>query len=356
MPRKPKATVVSTLKELLELESHSHHDRRLIADYAQDWLEKLDMDVSRHGETSLPAICATNGSGGVILSGHLDTVPIGTHWSRDQGEVEGGRIYGRGAADMKGAVASMLHAATILKRRKVPFTIFLTTDEEDKMTGAFALSELDLLKEAKGVIIGEPTDLIPAYKEKGISRFRLSTHGTAAHASQPWLGDNAITRMGRLLEKLSQLPNIPEIQTEDMTVCVATIRGGTKSNVVPDNCEVEIDTRFPTPLTYRKVRTIIMDQLMGESYDIQMLYELEAYATDPESEFSRMIKELSGADLITVPYATEAPVFAAQNPNVIVCGPGGLNMAHVDDEYVERYRLERATDLYVAIARRLAHG
>jgi acetylornithine deacetylase/succinyl-diaminopimelate desuccinylase-like protein len=257
---------------------------------------------------------------------------------------------------MKGAVASMLHAAASLMREDVPFSVFLTTDEEDKMTGALALSDLDLLWEAKGVVIGEPTDLLPAYKEKGISRFRLSTHGTAAHASQPWLGDNAITRMGRLLEKLSQLPNIPEIQTEDMTVCVSTIKGGTKSNVVPDHCEVEIDTRFPTPLTYRKVRTIIMDQLMGENYDIQMLYELEAYTADPESEFARTIRELAGADLITVPYATEAPVFAAQNPNVIVCGPGGLNMAHVDNEYVERFRLERATELYAEMARRLTQG
>ncbi|HXZ23110.1 MAG TPA: M20/M25/M40 family metallo-hydrolase, partial [Methanomassiliicoccales archaeon] len=145
MPKKPKATVVSTLKELLELQSHSHHDRRAIADYAQAWLENIGMDVSRHGEDSLPAICATNGSGGMILSGHLDTVPIGSQWTQDQGAVEGGRIYGRGAADMKGAVASMLHASTTLMRKKVPFTVFLTTDEEDKMTGAFALSELDLL-------------------------------------------------------------------------------------------------------------------------------------------------------------------------------------------------------------------
>jgi acetylornithine deacetylase/succinyl-diaminopimelate desuccinylase-like protein len=132
------------------------------------------------------------------------------------------------------------------------------------------------------------------------------------------------------------------------------IRGGTKSNIVPDRCEAEIDVRFPTPLTYRKVRTIIMDELMGESYDIQMLYELEAYEADPESEIARAVQELSGSELIVVPYATEAPVYAMVNNGVFVCGPGAMNMAHADDEYVERFQLERAIDLYVQMVKRLA--
>ncbi len=356
MGKKIKASVVKTLKELLARPSESRDDKRRVVNYAKGWLEDLGMDVSIHGERSMPAICATNGEGGVILSGHLDTVPVGDRWTREQGEVEGGKIFGRGSADMKGAVASMLHASTELMKEDTIFSVFLTTDEEEKMTGALSLSELDLLWKAKGVVIGEPTDLLPAYKEKGISRFQLTTHGTAAHASQPWLGDNAISRMGRLLDKLAHLPTIPEIQSDDLTVCVSMIKGGTKFNVVPDNCQVEIDARFPTPLTFRKVRTIIMDQLMGEDYDIQMIYELEAYEAAQDSELSRTMKELTGADLIVVPYATEAPVFAAQNPNVIVCGPGGLNMAHVDDEYVERFKLERATEIYTDLARRFAQG
>jgi acetylornithine deacetylase/succinyl-diaminopimelate desuccinylase-like protein len=356
MGRRTNASVVNTLKELLARPSDSHDDKRRVVNFTKGWLEDIGMDVSVHGEKSMPAICATNGEGGLILSGHLDTVPVGDMWTRKQGEVEGGKIFGRGSSDMKGAVASMLHASAALMKQDVVFSVFLTTDEEEKMTGAFALSKLDLLWKAKGVVIGEPTDLLPAYKEKGISRFQLTTHGTAAHASQPWLGDNAISRMGRLLDKLARLPTVPEIQSEDLTVCVSMIKGGTKGNVVPDHCQVEIDARFPTPLTYRKVRTIIMDQLMGEDYDIQMLYELEAYEADQNNELSRMMRELTGADLIVVPYATEAPVYAAQNPNVIVCGPGGLNMAHVDDEYVERFKLERATEVYAEDARRFAQG
>ena len=348
------SNVVDTLLELLAIRSDHGPGRSEIASYAYDWLEEIGMSVCTYGEPSMPALCATNGRGGLILSGHLDTVPEGTKWTRDAGEVVAGKIYGRGAADMKGACASMLHAARHLMKADLSFSLFLTTDEEDKMTGALALSELDILKEAKGVLIGEPTDLLPAFKEKGISRFRLTTHGTAVHASLPWLGENAIQKMSRLLERLSWLGQRPEGPTEDMTLCISMIKGGTKSNIVPDRCEAEIDVRFPTPLTYRKVRTIIMDELMGESYDIQMLYELEAYEADPASQIAKVAQELSNSELIVVPYATEAPVYATVNNDVIVCGPGAMNMAHADDEWVERFQLERAIDLYVQLAERLA--
>ena len=226
MGRKTTASVVNTLKELLGRPSDYRDEKKPVVSFVKGWLEDLGMDVSVHGEKSMPAICATNGEGGVVPIG-----PPGHRSGRgqvDEGARRGRRRqdHGRGSADMKGAVASMLHASTELMKEDVVFSVFLTTDEEEKMTGAFALSELDLLWKARGVLIGEPTDLLPAYKEKGISRFQLTTHGTAAHASQPWLGDNAISRMGRLLDKLARLPTVPEIQSDDLTVCVSMIRGG----------------------------------------------------------------------------------------------------------------------------------
>jgi acetylornithine deacetylase/succinyl-diaminopimelate desuccinylase-like protein len=255
---------------------------------------------------------------------------------------------------MKGAVASMLHACNALMREDLRFSVFLTTDEEEKMTGAYALADLDLARDAKGILVGEPTDLLPAFKEKGISRFRLTTYGTAAHASQPWLGENAIQKMSRMLERLNKWAKAPETPTEDMTLCISMIKGGTKSNIVPDRCEVDIDARFPKPLTYQKVRTIIMDELKGGDYDIHMLYELEAYEADPGSALSHEAREVTGSDLVIVPYATEAPIFAAANDNVLVCGPGAMTMAHADDEFVERWQLERAIEIYSSIARKMA--
>lgn len=353
MPRKAEK-VVGTLLELLARPSAYGQDKYEIISYVMDWFSELGMSVTLHGQENLPAICATNGSGGLILSGHLDTVPLGSNWEMGQGQVVGGRIYGRGSADMKGAVASMLHSCVHLMRQDLRFSVLLTTDEEEKMTGAYALAELDLVKEARGILVGEPTDLLPAYKEKGISRFRLTTYGTAAHASQPWLGENAIQKMSSLLERLSKWARAPGGPTEDMTLCISMIKGGLKSNIVPDKCEVDIDARFPRPLTYQKVRTIIMDELKGADYDIHMLYELEAYEADPESDIARAAREVTGSELAIVPYATEAPVFAAANPNVMVCGPGAMTMAHADDEYVERWQLERAIEIYTAMAERLA--
>lgn len=355
MPRRPE-NVVDTLLELLSRPSAYSQDKYEIIGYVQDWFSELGMSVTLHGQENLPALCATNGSGGIIFSGHLDTVPLGSYWERGQGEIVGGRIYGRGTADMKGGVAAMLHTAVDLMGDDLRFSIFLTTDEEERMTGAYALAELDLVKEAKGILVGEPTDLLPAYKEKGISRFRLTTYGTAAHASQPWLGDNAIQKMSRLLERLNKWARAPLEPTEDMTLCISMIKGGLKPNVVPDKCEVDIDARFPKPLTYQKVRTIIMDELKGSDYDIHMLYELEAYEANADSEFSRVAKEVTGTELAIVPYATEAPIYATFNDNILVCGPGAMTMAHADDEYVERWQLERAMDIYTAMARRLAQG
>jgi acetylornithine deacetylase/succinyl-diaminopimelate desuccinylase-like protein len=352
--RRSDAAPVATLLDLIGIESDSRQELQRISDYVRVWCQEIGLDVSRHGDSSLPALCATNGSGGVILSGHLDTVPVGANWSVLQGEVAGGRIYGRGAADMKGGVTSMLHAAQSLKVADVPFSLFLTTDEEDRMTGAEALSKLDIAKEAKGILICEPTNLKPAYREKGISRFRLTTHGRAAHASMTWLGNNAIQRMSKLLEGLSWLAQTPDSPTDDMTLCISMIKGGIKPNVVPDRCEVEIDARFSVPLTYRKVRTIIMDELAGQNYDIQMLYELEAYEADPNTEFAIAAREITGSELVSMPFATEAPWYATSNKNVLVCGPGSEMMAHAANEYVERWQLERAVELYERLVKHFA--
>jgi acetylornithine deacetylase/succinyl-diaminopimelate desuccinylase-like protein len=352
--RRSDATPVATLLDLIGIESDSRQELQRISDYARVWCQEIGLDVNRYGDPSLPALCATNGSGGIILSGHLDTVPVGANWTVPQGEVVAGRIYGRGAADMKGGVTAMLHAARELRKADLPFSVFLTTDEEDRMTGAEALSELDLVKEAKGILICEPTNLKPAYREKGISRFRLTTHGRAAHASMTWLGDNAIQRMSKLLEGLSWLAQTPDSPTDDMTLCISLIKGGIKPNVVPDRCEVEIDARFPMPLTYRKVRTTIMDELAGQSYDIQMLYELEAFEADPSTDFALTARDIAGSELVTMPFATEAPWYAAYNKNVLIWGPGSEMMAHAADEFVERWQIERAVELYQHMAKRCA--
>ncbi|MBM4237642.1 MAG: M20 family metallopeptidase, partial [Euryarchaeota archaeon] len=296
------------------------------------------------------------GSGGIVFSGHLDTVPIGDGWTRKQGEVEGDRVYGRGTADMKGAVASILHAAADLASENIPCAVLLTTDEEEKMLGALELSTLGLVREARVMVICEPTNLRVACKEKGVFRFRLVTRGRAAHSSQSWLGDNAILRMHALLSRLLDLARTPAGPTDGMTMCYSTIRGGTKNNVVPDRCETEIDARFPAPLTPDEVEGLVRKRLAGEQYELETIYGLEAFQSDPDSWAARELAATSGTKPIDVPYATEAPRYAAANPSIYIFGPGDPALAHVADEHVEISKLTKTREALVRLGRIAAQG
>lgn len=325
----------------------------LLFEQVRSKLEEMDLRVVAGGVPQSPAMVASFGEGGIAFSAHLDTVPAGDEWTREDGEVEAGRIYGLGAADMKGGLAAMLAAAHTLKEEEVPFSLLITTDEEELMTGAEFLAKRPEVRKASGVIVGEPTDLRVAWKEKGISRLTLTAHGVAAHASMPWKGDNAIMRMAQLLERLTPMLKVPDGPTDDLTLVVSTIKGGTRNNIVPEKCTAQLNARFPYPLTAREVRERIMHTLDGEAYDIVMQYELPAFETSPDTVLIKELLDAGAGELFAVPYATEAAVYSIVNPLVSVCGPGSPHMAHAKDEYVERYQLESAYRIYCELGRRL---
>jgi acetylornithine deacetylase/succinyl-diaminopimelate desuccinylase-like protein len=345
--------LVRNLIELLSVRSDTNEGKKALFELVRSRLEELGLRVVVGGAHDSPAMLASNGSGGIAFAAHLDTVPAGDDWTREDGEVEAGRVYGLGAADMKGGMAAMLAAARVLKEEEVPFALLITTDEEELMTGAEFLAKRPEVRRASGILVGEPTDLRVAWKEKGISRLTLTAHGIAAHASMPWNGDNAIMRMASLLDKLDPMLKVPDGPTDELTLVVSTIRGGTRNNIVPDKCEAQLNARFPYPLTAKEVRERIMRTLEGESYDIIMQYELPAFETSPDTPLIRELLDAGADGIFAVPYATEAAVYSAVNPLVAVCGPGSPNMAHTKDEYVERWQLERAFRLYCEMGRRL---
>lgn len=345
--------LVRNLIELLNVRSDTNEGKKALFELVRSRLEDLGLSIVVGGVSDSPAMLASNGSGGLAYAAHLDTVPTGDDWTREDGEVEAGRVYGLGAADMKGGMAAMLAAARVLKEEDLPFSLLITTDEEELMTGAEFLAKRPEVRRASGILVGEPTDLRVAWKEKGISRLTLMAHGVAAHASMPWNGDNAIMRMASLLDKLDPMLKVPEGPTDDLTLVVSTIRGGTRNNIVPDRCDAQLNARFPYPLTAKEVRERIMRTLEGESYDIIMQYELPAFETSPDTPLIRELLDAGADGIFAVPYATEAAVYSTVNPLVAVCGPGSPNMAHSKDEYVERWQLERAFRLYCDLGRRL---
>ena len=174
-----KRQMVDMLAELIRIPSDPFSDKQEVLDYVQSFTDQIHMRNTLFGDTSAPSLLAEYGQGGVVLSGHLDTPPVGDYWSFSQSQLASGRMYGRGAADMKGTVIAMLEAAQDLVARKIPVVLAFTTDEETTMQGAAALSKTLPLRRAKAVIVGEPTGLRVAYAEKGVLDLAIETRGKA---------------------------------------------------------------------------------------------------------------------------------------------------------------------------------
>ncbi len=223
---------------------------------AADVLSELgaEPDIVRGGAGRPSVVARIGASDGPSLAwnGHLDTVPAGSPdtWSCPpfEGRVEGGRLVGRGAVDMKGAVAAALGAAAAIRRAggelHGSLVFHLVADEElAGIHGTKELLDAGLLQQ-DAAIIGEPSDLQLGLAQRGGAWLTATAFGKAVHGSQPHLGVNAITSMARLLLRLPEcLPDLEHPLAGRPTVNAAIIAGGNAPNVVPDRCSIDIDRR-----------------------------------------------------------------------------------------------------------------
>ena len=188
----------------------------------------------------------------LLLTGHLDTVPVGEGWTRDPfgAEVAGERLYGRGACDMKGGLAAILGALVDLRSRgEEPagdVTLAAVVGEEEDSAGTRALVARGI--HADRAVLAEPTAMQLVVGNRGLLNFRVVVKGASAHASSPGLGRNAITAAARIALELesvdAELAHRPHPQFGPPSLTVGTIRGGTRPYVVPDRCEIEVDRRL----------------------------------------------------------------------------------------------------------------
>ena len=351
------ARVEEVLTDLVLLGSTSDDPIERVIEYVTSRLKRLGIAPRFRGTKERPAIVAQFGHKGVALSGHLDTVPLGTGWKREQAEVVAGFMYGRGSCDMKGGCTAMLLAAEELVSANVPFTLCFTTDEETTMKGAAAAAKDPAIRSAPAILITEPSDFNIVVKEKGLLHFTLGTKGKAAHASMPALGDNAINKMVKILAKLEDLQRIPSDPVSEMTLSVDTIRGGTRINVIPSECVVEVDVRYPLPLDPRGVVELISDRVGTEGYELKILHQLDPVETDPLSKPVKTLSDVLGREsrIIAVPYATEMVMFKGDNPRVMVCGPGEAAGCHIIDEKISLAEVERAVSVFVEYCSRMSN-
>ncbi|HEY8643948.1 MAG TPA: M20 family metallopeptidase, partial [Candidatus Dormibacteraeota bacterium] len=260
-----KATAATILESLVRIPSVTGEEGR-IAEAVAEWCARAGLAVQiQEVQPGRPNVVARWGTGRgpvLLLTGHLDTVPVGTGWTRDPfgAEVADGRLYGRGACDMKGGLAAMLGAVHDLRRRGLEpagdVVLAAVVGEEEDSAGTLALLAAGI--EADRALLAEPTGLELVRSNRGLVNYRLTVAGASAHASQPEVGRNAIVAAAELvleLERVSaRLGETPHPALGPPNLTVGTIAGGTRPYVVPDRCLLEVDRRVNPGETAASVR------------------------------------------------------------------------------------------------------
>lgn len=300
------------------------------------------------------------------FTGHLDTVPLGdAPWTRDPfaGEVEDDRLYGRGASDMKAAVAAMMVAAIDIARsprRRAGVVLALTAGEETCCEGADHLaSAFDLRGRIGALVVGEPTSNRPVVAHKGAVRYRIAARGVSAHASMPEQGVNAIYRIARAVRALEAFDFgvAPHPLLGRPTLSVGTITGGVAINSVADRAEIGLDVRLIPGMNESEVLATLR-AAVGDDVGVERIGGALSIDTSPLDPWIQ--RALAGTARVTgeshapagVPYFTDASVLTPAFGGVptLILGPGEASMAHKTDESCSVSLLEQAVTIYTAIA------
>ena len=377
--------VLSILKDLVALPSVNPMGRSVpqappyfegrITDYLEQFFRDLDVPFERiavaPGRDNLIARFEPPGARRTLLwDAHQDTVPVeGMTIGPFDPVIEDGRLFGRGACDVKGGLAAMLAAFARLvrdrPRNSSRVILACTVDEEYTHTGSSALAALGL--DVDLAIVAEPTMLQVVTAHKGAVRWKVATEGVACHSSSPSRGVNAIYRMARLLtvlepyaERLARGPSDPVLGPPSLSV--GRIEGGQSVNIVPDACRIELDRRVIPGETVDGVREDLHRALTeGLSGSVPFTFGapwVRMPSLSPESSrawVASVLESVSNAlgrsaEVTSVPYGTDAGPLAAAGIPSIVLGPGDIAQAHTEDEWIEIEQLERAVDVYEGLA------
>ena len=316
----------------------------------------------------------------LVFEAHQDTVPVdGMTIPPWEPSVRDGRVYGRGACDIKGGMAAMLTAVSRLAEERpagMPTVIMAcSVNEEHGFSGASDIASLwksgesPLVPRAPdAVIVAEPTLLNVVVAHKGVARWRIHTGGRAVHSSTPHLGENAIYHMARVLHHLEEYARdvVPTLGQHRLlggpTISVGIIQGGISVNTVPDACMIEIDRRVlpgEDPLAARRHVIAYLESKLDKSVPItheEPFIASGGLADDANGQLASAVRRIasgcgSPAELIGVPYGTNAPAFNAIHCPTIVFGPGSIEQAHTKDEWRAIDQLEQAAEIYYQIAR-----
>jgi len=301
----------------------------------------------------------------ITLCGHIDTVRVKEEdWTKPafQGLIENGKMYGRGASDMKGGVAAILYAAVILKRRgiipKKTVQLALTADEEWGYRGAKNLVDAGYFDRTDFLIITEPSNLQVSTGEKGELWVRAKFYGKSAHGSTPEVGVNTIIPGSELVVNVTE--KYEKIFEEDpfcgkTSMNIGQFHGGVQVNIVPNYSEIQLDFRVISEEDKEKVIELVREtgEEIAKKYNVRFKQEIFNYHppifTSPDNHYVEKFLQAAGAkEVIITKYCTDgATIIPTKKMPFIIFGPGDIAQAHQNDEYIELESLYRAVDTFV---------
>jgi acetylornithine deacetylase/succinyl-diaminopimelate desuccinylase family protein len=354
-----------------DLPSDLIHEAR-VTDYLESQLQLLGVRYERHevqpGRANLVAFHTPPEARGCVLwEAHQDTVPVdGMTIDPFAGEVRDGRLYGRGACDVKGGAVAMLAAFAQLVELNTPGSMSVilafTIDEEHTFLGAQHLVSLGLKPDY--AIVAEPTGLNIVNAHKGVVRWAIETHGIAVHSSRPEQGVSAIYRMTPILAALETYAAELRLRTSHPqlgapSLSVGMIHGGVSPNTVPDFCRIEIDRRL-NPGETAATAIAEVQKYLSERVPTPFMMLPAVFACSPltgelsgplVTKLGMAIDAITGSHTVdAVPYGTDASTLAEAGIPVVVFGPGSIEQAHTKDEYLELTQLDQAIQILVHFA------
>lgn len=378
---------IRLLTRLVGFATISADSNREMIDFAANYLEEAGARIhlweSPDGEkANLFASIGPDTAGGIVLSGHSDVVPVdGQDWTSDPFRLteREGRLFGRGACDMKGFIAAAMamagdFAASALDR---PLHIALTYDEE---TGCLGGQQLVLDMAAAGLqpstcIVGEPTGMRVIEGHKGCYEYTTRFTGLAAHGSLTHIGVNAVEYACRYANRLmavrEELKNSPpegrRFEPPYTTVQIGRIAGGVSRNTIAGDCEIEWEMRPVRPAdaahVKRAMESFVGDELLPAmrerapkaDIETETIGEVAGLAPTSQSEAREICTALTGNDQCdVVSFGTEAGLYQEMGISAIVCGPGSIEQAHKPDEFIEIAELARCIDMLEGLKARLS--
>jgi len=325
--------VIELTRKLIDIPSLTG-DEEAVGLFLASYLDSLGYRVEKQEVTPdrFNILATTSSPARVVFSTHLDTVPPFIPSSEDSEY-----IYGRGACDAKGIIASQIFAAERLRRDgKDDLGFLFTVDEELASTGAQLANKHPMASQCQFLVNGEPTDNLVAVGTKGSMRVILTSEGRAAHSAYPEAGDSAINK---LIEVLVDLRNLewPSDNFFGETTCnIGVVSGGTRPNVIADAARAELQIRLATDNESTKA---LVRETVGDRAQIEF-----ASAHDPVRLFS-----LPGFEECLVRFTTDIPYLSNWGKPLLI-GPGSILVAHTEHEKVSKQELLKAIDLYVNVA------